>query len=191
MQKRTFNILRFVAHFPRAIFKFGTPILASTFILNSPQVLGHDKNNQNLSSASPSSEYTSEQTVIYSKGTEYLVKDGVGFFKVLLGENNFRENSIEIAEMTLNPGFKSRSHTHKSAEFFYVLSGELHQEVNGKKSVLKAGHLGIVPANANVIHSVPSETPLKALAIWAPGGELNRLKNIFETQATEEPEPQR
>jgi quercetin dioxygenase-like cupin family protein len=66
-------------------------------------------------------------------------------------------------------------HIHQSTEIFYVLSGELEQTSEGKVQKLTAGMAALVPANTTTHHKVTSKTPVRALVIWAPGGEEQRI----------------
>lgn len=95
--------------------------------------------------------------------------------RMLLDEANLGGNEIEIGEITFAPGTNSGSHPHRSTEIFYVLSGELEHIVNGESHRLKPGMLGFVRPPDEVNHVVPGDEPVKALVIWAPGGEANRI----------------
>lgn len=95
--------------------------------------------------------------------------------RMLLDEGNLGGNEVEIGEITFAPGTNSGSHPHRSTEIFYVLSGELEHIVNGESYLLKPGMLGFVRPPDEVNHVVPGDEPVKALVIWAPGGEANRI----------------
>ncbi len=100
--------------------------------------------------------------------------------RMLLDERNLGGAEIEIGEITFAPGTRSGSHPHGSTEIFYVLSGELEHEVNGVTHVLKPGMLGFVRPPDEVNHKVPGDAPVKALVIWAPGGEAGRILSRWE-----------
>ncbi len=89
-------------------------------------------------------------------------------------------DEVELAEITFPPGSDpSRGHVHGSTEIFYVLDGVLDHEVNGKSHRLEPGGVGIVRPGDQVIHRVLSDGPVRALVIWAPGGEVARLVPAF------------
>ncbi len=102
--------------------------------------------------------------------------------RMLLDETNLGGTEIEIGEITFAPGTNSGSHPHGSTEIFYVLSGELEHIVNGESHLLKPGMLGFVRPPDEVNHVVPGDAPVKALVIWAPGGEAGRVLQNWEKQ---------
>lgn len=95
--------------------------------------------------------------------------------RMLLDETNLGGTEIEIGEITFAPGSHSGAHPHGSTEIFYVLSGELEHIVNGERHLLTPGMLGFVRPPDEVNHVVPGREPVKALVIWAPGGEAARV----------------
>lgn len=95
--------------------------------------------------------------------------------RMLVDESNLGGTEIEIGEITFAPGANSGSHPHGSTEIFYVLSGELVHVVNGERHVLRPGMLGFVRPPDEVNHIVPGDEAVKALVIWAPGGEAARV----------------
>jgi quercetin dioxygenase-like cupin family protein len=100
--------------------------------------------------------------------------------KMLLEQANLGSGEIEIGEITLPAGAGmnnpiDRGHNHGVIEIFYVLEGELEHVVNGTPYLLKPGMLGVVRPEDSVGHRVPGDSPMKALIIWAPGGEAERL----------------
>ncbi|MGH8260343.1 MAG: cupin domain-containing protein [Steroidobacteraceae bacterium] len=80
-----------------------------------------------------------------------------------------------MVEVTLAPGTVVLSHTHRSVEIIYVLSGNYEHEVNGKWYRLRLGMVGIVRPGDHVRHLVPKSGPVKLLIIWAPAGEAKAL----------------
>lgn len=99
---------------------------------------------------------------------------------MLVDKTNLAGDEVEIGEITFPVSYgKGKEHIHKSIEFFYVLSGELGHTVNGKQHVIKPGMIAITRPGDKVIHTVLSETPLKALVIWVPGDESERLIKNF------------
>jgi len=102
--------------------------------------------------------------------------------RMLLDERNLGGPEIEIGEINFAPGTNSGSHPHGSTEIFYVLSGVLEHEVNGVTHVLKPGMLGFVRPPDEVNHKVPGDEPVKALVIWAPGGEAEGILSRWVKQ---------
>jgi quercetin dioxygenase-like cupin family protein len=95
--------------------------------------------------------------------------------KVLLESTNFGSGEVEIAEITLPPAPNAGSHRHGSNEIFYVLSGELEHVVNDTAYTLRPGMVGVVRVGDRVAHRVRTSEPVRALVIWVPGGEVQRL----------------
>lgn len=84
---------------------------------------------------------------------------------------------VEVAELTLPAGWDSAGpgHRHGRVEVLYVLAGQLRHVVNDVGAVLDPGHVGVVRPGDRVRHQVLSTEPVRALVIWAPGGELERI----------------
>jgi quercetin dioxygenase-like cupin family protein len=95
--------------------------------------------------------------------------------KVLLESSNFGGSDVEIAEITFPPAPNAASHQHASSEIFYVLSGELDHVVNDTTHTLQPGMVGVVRPGDRVAHRVRATEPVRALVIWVPGGEVERL----------------
>lgn len=95
-------------------------------------------------------------------------------WKILLDASNLGGRELEMVEATFPAGMIVPSHTHKSVEIIYVLSGTYEHEVNGKLYRLTPGMIGIVRPGDLVRHIVPKSGPAKVLIIWAPAGELRR-----------------
>jgi quercetin dioxygenase-like cupin family protein len=83
--------------------------------------------------------------------------------------------AVSLAELVIPPGVDVPDHIHQSVEIFYVLSGELEQTSEGKVQKLTAGMACLVPANTTTHHKVTSKEPVRALVVWAPGGEEKRI----------------
>jgi quercetin dioxygenase-like cupin family protein len=107
-------------------------------------------------------------------GETYLSPGGTQI-RLLLDEHNLGGTEVELGEITFPPGSSSGSHPHGSTEIFYILSGELDHVVNGESHLLKPGMVGFVRPPDKVNHVVPGNEPVKALVIWAPGGEAHRI----------------
>ncbi len=119
-----------------------------------------------------------------SSGTQVLEKNGV-IIKMLVDATNLGGAELDIAEITIPVAYgQGGEHHHGSMEIFYVLSGTFGHTVNGERHVLTPGTVGIVRPEDTVAHSVESDTPVKALVIWVPGGESSRLVKDFGYQAT-------
>jgi mannose-6-phosphate isomerase-like protein (cupin superfamily) len=147
---------------------------ALTFLLVmfiGPAVVADDVNHEH-ETASPT--IPSEPT---SRGTRNLVVGPVTI-KMLLEASNLGRDDIEVGELSLPGNFdpgENAGHAHTSLEIFYVVEGILGHEVNGKLFTLNPGDLGFVKPGDSIRHSVLSDVPMKALVIWVPGGEADRL----------------
>jgi quercetin dioxygenase-like cupin family protein len=119
-----------------------------------------------------------------TRGTRWLEGPGVAI-KVLVEASNFGGSEVEVAELRLDPGSSAATHRHGSHELIYVLEGALDHVVNGETHRLEPGMVGIVKEGDTVAHRVASETPVKALLVWAPGGEADRLAKLFKTRPVE------
>ena len=97
---------------------------------------------------------------------------GKNLWHILLDEANLGGREMEMAEISLPGGTTVPSHTHKSLEVIYVLSGTYGHEVNGHYYLLKPGMVGIVRPGDHVRHIVPQGAEARLLIIWTPGGEL-------------------
>ena len=110
-----------------------------------------------------------------------LELDGRIRIDVLVDESNLGSGAMELAEITFyeNSGVaapeEGGAHTHDSTEIFYVLEGRLIHVVGGEKFVIDPGELGIVKAGDSVRHGLETDEPVRALVIWLPGGEIERL----------------
>ncbi len=120
-----------------------------------------------------------------SAGTRML-KLGPVTIKMLIDASNLGRDDVEIGELTLPASYgEGASHVHGSLEIFYVVSGILGHEVNGRQHTLKPGDVGYVMPGDQVRHSVLSQGPVKSVVIWIPGGESEALIEHagFEVQA--------
>lgn len=119
-----------------------------------------------------------------SEGTRSLRGAGGLAIEVLLENANFGGAEVEVAELTLPPSPNAGLHRHGSSEILYVLSGELEHVVNDTTYVLRPGMLGVVRPNDRVAHRVRASQPVRALVVWVPGGEADRLARLpaFEVE---------
>ena len=99
--------------------------------------------------------------------------------RVLADEATIAGREVEVAEITFPAGADSGDHRHGVTELFYVLSGELEHSVNGGAVILKPGMVGAVRPPDAVRHRAPNG-PVKALVIWAPGGEAARITSRWQ-----------
>lgn len=99
-------------------------------------------------------------------------------WKIVLNQSNLGGTELEMVEATFPAGMLSPSHTHKSVEIIYVLSGTYEHEVNGTLYRLTPGMTGIVRPGDHVRHLVPKSGPAKVLIIWAPASEPAFLRNV-------------
>lgn len=122
-----------------------------------------------------------------TNGTRWFEGAGGLRIKMLVEASNLGGAEVEVGEITfpVGSGLAGRGHTHGAVEVFYVLSGELHHVVNDTTHVLTTGMIGIVRPGDRVIHRVRSEEPVRALVIWAPGGEAERLAPFFTVRPVE------
>jgi quercetin dioxygenase-like cupin family protein len=131
-----------------------------------------------LTSAAPGADIVNQQAPDYARssvGTRILKSANGLAIKVLLERSNLGGGEVEVAEITLPPNPNAASHRHGSSEILYILSGELDHVVNDTSYLLRAGMLGVVRPGDRVAHRVHSSEPVRALVIWTPGGEVERL----------------
>ena len=112
-----------------------------------------------------------------TEGTRVLESSSGAVIKVLVEASNLGGDEVELSEITFppSPAAAPRGHTHGRVEVLYILSGELDHVVNGVSHRLRTGMVGLVRPGDDVVHRVVSAEPVKALVVWAPGGEAARL----------------
>lgn len=117
-----------------------------------------------------------------TRGTRRLEGPNGLSIRVLVEASNLGGGEVELGEITFPPGSGAgdASHTHPRVEIFYVLEGGLDHIVNGRTHRLEPGMVGIVRPGDAVIHRVVGDAPVRALVVWAPGGEAERLASFFE-----------
>jgi quercetin dioxygenase-like cupin family protein len=96
--------------------------------------------------------------------------------KMLLDASNLGSDEIEVGEITF-PAVSSPTagHRHGATEIFYVIEGVLGHVVNGVEHRLEPGMVGVVKPADEVMHRV-LVAPVRAVVIWVPGGEGNRVQ---------------
>lgn len=111
-----------------------------------------------------------------SDGVRVLELGGGTTIEVLLDASNLGTDELEVAEITFPVGMSpARGHGHGAMEIFYVVEGVLGHVVNGEEYRIEPGMVGVVKPGDEVIHRVLSDTPVRALVIWVPGGEADRI----------------
>lgn len=97
--------------------------------------------------------------------------------KMLLDASNLGTGDIEVAEITFPAGAPSPTagHRHGATEIFYVISGVLGHVVNGTEHRIEPGMVAVVKPTDEIMHRV-LEGPVKAVVIWVPGGEGDRVQ---------------
>jgi len=111
-----------------------------------------------------------------SSGTRELTFASGTSIKMLLDAANLGGAEIEVAEITFPVGATAASgHRHGAMEIFYVVEGVLGHVVNGEEHRLRPGMVGVVRAGDEVIHSVIGDAAVKAVVLWVPGGESERI----------------
>ena len=118
----------------------------------------------------------------HSTGTRTFTSPRSGLeIRMLVEASNLGSADVEVGEIVFPAGSEpTRGHRHGSIEIFYVLSGTLVHVVNGQEVALTPGMVGIVRPEDEVMHRVPGSEPVRALVIWAPGGEADRIAPGFE-----------
>lgn len=111
-----------------------------------------------------------------SAGTRSLSFGGGMTITMLFDAANLGSSEVELAEIVFPVGTNPPSgHRHGSMEFFYVVEGVLGHVVNGVEHRLEPGMAGVVKPGDEVVHRVLSDVPVRALVVWAPGGESDRI----------------
>jgi mannose-6-phosphate isomerase-like protein (cupin superfamily) len=119
------------------------------------------------------------QDIEYEKSSAGLGELALGSgttIKLLLDASNLGSDELEVAEITFPVGANpSRGHVHGAIEIFYVIEGVLGHVVNGELFRIEPGMVGVVRQGDEVAHRVLSDGPVRALVLWAPGGEAARI----------------
>lgn len=124
-----------------------------------------------------------------TSGTRRLAGPNGLSITLLVESSNLGGDEVELGEVTFPPGSGAgdASHTHGRVEIFYILEGTFDHIVNGEAHRLQPGMVGIVRPGDAVIHRVVGDAPVRALVIWAPGGEAERLAPMFEERPLRRP----
>ena len=125
-----------------------------------------------------------------SAGTRTLTLGSGTTIEMLLDETNLGSSEIEVAEITFPVGTNPPAgHRHGSLEIFYVVEGVLGHVVNGEEHRIEPGMVGVVKPGDEVIHRVLSEVPVRAVVMWVPGGESDRIAPRERWTPVGPPEP--
>ena len=129
-----------------------------------------------LTPAAPSAAQESDGYARASSGTRMLELGGGTTIKMLLAAENLGSSEIEVAEITFPVGANPPAgHRHGAMEIFYVVEGVLGHVVNGTEYRLEPGMVGVVRSGDEVMHRVLSDVPVRAVVLWVPGGEADRI----------------
>ncbi len=99
--------------------------------------------------------------------------------KVLVEASVLGSTEVEVAEISFPPGYEGAGHKHGAIEIFYIVEGVMDHVVNDESHILEPGMIGIVRPTDTVTHRIKGDQGVKAVVIWAPGGEVNRLRQAF------------
>ena len=111
-----------------------------------------------------------------SAGTREITLGSGTAIKLLLEASNLGDSGIEVGEIVFPTGTNpAGGHRHGSTEIFYVVEGVLGHVVNGVDYRLEPGMVGVVKPGDEITHRVLSDIPVRALVLWLPGGEADRI----------------
>ena len=99
--------------------------------------------------------------------------------KVLVEASVLGSNEVEVGEISFPPGYEGSGHRHGAIEIFYIVEGVMNHVVNDESHILEPGMIGIVRPADTVTHKIVGDQGVKAVVIWAPGGEVDRLRQAF------------
>lgn len=109
-------------------------------------------------------------------GRTYNIIGELITFKVTSAETG---DTFSVGELTSPPGGGPPLHTHLAAEMFMILEGafEFSGQDHGELYAIQAtpGDIVYIPGGAPHTYKTVSPTPGKALAVLAPGGEMERF----------------
>lgn len=128
---------------------------------------------------------------------------GVGQFTMVLEQQNSGSKAVEIgfytqsktrfddsgSEITydcegnsvkVDYSSESAYHFHESQEIFYILDGTYRQEFYSPRQTYTYGPGDIAVIREGDLVRHIALTDVKAVAVWAPGGEVNRLQGFWE-----------
>ncbi|MBM4185178.1 MAG: cupin domain-containing protein [Gemmatimonadetes bacterium] len=111
-----------------------------------------------------------------STGVREITLGSGTIIKMLLDASNLGSDEIEVGEITFAAvSSPTAGHRHGATEIFYVIEGVLGHVVNGVEHRLEPGMVGVVKPSDEVMHRV-LVAPVRAVVIWVPGGEGNRVQ---------------
>lgn len=136
-----------------------------------------------LSAAAATAQAPAQDYARSSSGTRWLESQAPGGtrLKVLVEPSMLGGAELAMAEIEFPAGAdpRARPHRHGSVEVFYVLSGVLEHVVNGESHLVEPGMVAVVRPGDDVVHGVWSLEPVKALVVWGPGDEVERIAPFF------------
>jgi len=97
-----------------------------------------------------------------------------------------------LIDMHVPPGGGPPLHRHDLEEMFHGLEGEIEATFRGEKSVVRAGEILNVPANAPHSFTNASEQPARLLCTCTPDGQegyFMRVGVFVEGRTTPPPKP--
>lgn len=96
----------------------------------------------------------------------FTTKDG-STIRSILDRTNAPVENQSLAEASVPPGGATQRHYHKvTEEFYFILEGTGHMEIDGKVKSVGPGDAILIPAGA--WHEITATTPLRFLCCCAP-----------------------
>lgn len=96
----------------------------------------------------------------------FTTKDG-STIRSILDRTNAPVENQSLAEASVPPGGTTQRHHHKETEeFYFILEGNGHMEIDGKVKAVGPGDAILIPAGA--WHEITATTPLRFLCCCAP-----------------------
>ncbi|HUO15369.1 MAG TPA: cupin domain-containing protein [Verrucomicrobiae bacterium] len=88
-----------------------------------------------------------------------------------------KDTDLSVIEELMPAGAAEIRHQHRKAQqFFYVLAGELMMEVEGERTLVRAGSgIRVLPGRKHLVRN-PSATPARFLVISQPPSRGDRFE---------------
>lgn len=86
-----------------------------------------------------------------------------------------KDPQLHVIEEVMPPGAAEIRHHHKLAQqFFFILSGEVFMEIEGKTTLVRAGSgIRVLPGEHHQIRN-PSSSPVRLLVVSHPPSHVDR-----------------